>query len=78
MWRRIKTLIAALLLAVVLFLASAPAARAQGCSMCRTGASAQSEAGKRALNIGILLLLSPTLLIFGGLLFVAYKRREGA
>jgi hypothetical protein len=76
MLNRTKTRIAAMLLSAVLLLAAAPAARAQGCSMCRTGAGAQSEAGKRALNNGILLLLSPTLLIFGGLLFVAYKRRE--
>jgi hypothetical protein len=76
MLRRLTIRFAALLLVAVLFLAASPAARAQGCSMCRTGAGAQSEAGKRALNNGILLLLSPTLLIFGGLLFVAYKRRE--
>jgi hypothetical protein len=63
-------------IAAAVLLLVADAAFAQGCAMCRTGASAQSEAGKRALNNGILLLLSPTLLIFGGLLFVAYKRRE--
>lgn len=68
-------LLAILTLAIVL-LGAADAAFAQGCAMCYTGANAQNEAGKRALNQGILFLLSPTVLILGGLLFVAYKRRE--
>jgi len=57
-------------------LLAAPAAWAQGCPMCRTGAEAAGAAGARAINLGILILLVPTLLFFLGVLLFAVFRRD--
>jgi hypothetical protein len=53
----------------------APAAAAQGCAMCAQNAAATGAEGARAINTGILVLLLPTLGIFGGL-FVLIVRRH--
>ena len=49
---------------------------AQGCAMCYASAAAQSAQGIRALNLGILILLIPTVVIFGGIFLVTYRRRD--
>ena len=54
----------------------APEAFAQGCAMCYANAEAAGPEAARALNLGILALLSPTLLLFGGIFFLAARRRE--
>jgi hypothetical protein len=46
--------------------------------MCRTGAEAAGAAGARALNLGILILVIPTLLLFLGILLFAVLRRDSA
>jgi hypothetical protein len=56
--------------------AGAPPARAQGCVMCYTSAQAADAKAKRALNDAILILITPTLFIFGTILSVAWKRRN--
>ena len=57
-------------------LASAPRVLAQGCAMCYADASAQSPRAKHMLDLAILTLLVPTLAMFGGVLFAAFRRRE--
>jgi heme/copper-type cytochrome/quinol oxidase subunit 2 len=57
----------------------APAAAAQGCAMCAQNAAAAGPEGARAINTGILILLLPTLGIFGGLFVLIVRRhREDA
>ena len=57
-------------------LAAAPGALAQGCAMCYQDAAAQSPRAKHMLDLAILTLLVPTLAMFGGVLFAAFRRRE--
>jgi hypothetical protein len=49
---------------------------AQGCSMCNTVASAQSENAARALNHGILFLLIPPVTIMSAILVLAFRHRN--
>ena len=66
-----------LLLLVPFAAALLPAvAAAQGCTMCYTAAAAQSAQGKHALDVGILVLLTPALCIFGGLVYGAVRHRS--
>lgn len=58
--------------------ASAPAARAQGCALCYSAASAAGKAAARALDSGILVLLIPTLILFVGVLVFAIRRADSA
>lgn len=53
-----------------------PVAFAQGCAMCKTLAEAQGPEGQRAMNLAILVLLIPTVLIFVGILFWAFRFRD--
>jgi hypothetical protein len=73
----VQRYLAMILLAVVLASVLAPEALAQGCSMCVQNAAAAGEAGRKALNTGILVLLTPTLLLFGGVFFLL-RRRSGS
>jgi hypothetical protein len=57
-------------------LAAAPRVLAQGCAMCYTEAAAQNPVAARHLNYAILTLLVPSVLMFGGVLFAAFRRRE--
>jgi len=57
-------------------LAAAPRVLAQGCAMCYTEAAAQGPGAARQLNFAILTLLIPSVLMFGGVLFAAFRRRE--
>ncbi len=54
----------------------APEAAAQGCAMCYANAEAAGPEAARALNLGILALLSPTLLLFGGIFLLAHRRAK--
>jgi hypothetical protein len=63
-----------LLLAVVCVLASAARAVAQGCALCYTTAAAAGAAAARSLDLGILVLLIPTLVLFVGVLVFAVRR----
>jgi hypothetical protein len=60
----------------VALLAAAPRVLAQGCAMCYTEAAAQGPGAARQLNFAILTLLIPSVLMFGGVLFAAFRRRE--
>jgi hypothetical protein len=60
---------------LVLALALAPAAFAQGCSMCRENAAAAGDGG-RTLNFAILVLLVPTLGFFIGIMVFSLRRAD--
>ena len=64
---------AAILLAIIL--AVAPAASAQ-CAMCANAAAAQQAEARKALNLGILMLVAPTFLLIGGIVVLSYQRRN--
>lgn len=49
---------------------------AQGCSMCKTVAAAQSEQAGKALNRAILLLLIPPVAMMASILIWAFKFRN--
>jgi len=59
-------------------LASARGAFAQGCALCYTSASAMGAAGQRALDYGVLALLTPALVLFLCVLFLLYRRAVSA
>ncbi|MCL6481885.1 MAG: hypothetical protein K6U02_09170 [Firmicutes bacterium] len=67
-----------LLLVMLLATVLTPEALAQGCSMCVQNAAATGEAGRKALNAGILILLTPTLLLFGGVFFLLHRRSDSS
>ena len=67
--------LAALLLLVVA-LASAPAAWAQGCVMCRTSAAAGGDQAMKAFDLAVLVLLVPTILLFVAILAFAFRYRN--
>ncbi len=52
-------------------------AQGQGCTMCYTAAAQQSAQGKHALDVGILVLLTPALGIFCGVFFFVWRSKEG-
>ena len=60
------------------FLLAYPATAAAQCIMCYLSASSSGERGSQVLRIGILVLAVPTLLIFAGLFYLAYRRRNPA
>jgi cbb3-type cytochrome oxidase subunit 3 len=64
------------LLLTLLAATCAPAARAQGCVMCRSTAAAANEAGQKALDLAILVLLIPTVSIFLAVFYWAFRRRN--
>ena len=64
-----------LALAVATFFLNAAPAAAQ-CVMCWASAAGAGSRGIRALQIGILVLLVPTLALGGGVLWLAYRRRN--
>jgi len=72
--RVIRSVLAGALLATSLFVGTP--VRAQGCAMCYTAASQQKEQAKQALNYGIVALLAPTLLMFGGVFWLANRSRK--
>ncbi len=60
----------------VVALALPAVARAQGCAMCYTSASAARKAGMEALQKGVFILLFPPLLIFAVILWQTFRRRS--
>lgn len=64
------------ILALPAYLAGARPALAQGCVMCRQTAAAGGAEAAKALDLGILVLLIPTVLIFLGILFSAFRHRD--
>jgi hypothetical protein len=63
-------------LACLAVLLSPGALYAQGCAMCYQGAAASGARFITALRHGILVMFFPPLLIFAGILFAAYRRRD--
>ncbi len=62
------------ILAVAGALALVPNAFAQGCAMCYTTAAAAGAAAARSIDLGILVLLLPTLVLFVAVLgFFVYR-----
>ncbi len=57
-------------------LSSSTLAYAQGCAMCYTSASAARAGAIQALRSGILILLVPALMMFGGIFIVIYRSRD--
>lgn len=53
---------------------ASPDAFGQGCAMCYTTAAAAGPGAARSLDLGILVLLVPTLVLFVGVLFFAVRR----
>lgn len=49
---------------------------AQGCAMCYQSAAASGARFITALRHGILVMFFPPLLIFAGILFAAYRKRD--
>jgi hypothetical protein len=52
------------------------AARAQGCAMCYTSASAAKRVGMEALQNGVFILFFPPLLMFAAILWQTFHRRN--
>jgi hypothetical protein len=62
------------LIAFVVAAVGASGAFAQSCALCYTQASAQGPHAQRSLNYGILILLVPSLVLFGGVLVMLARR----
>lgn len=71
---RLKFVLATL----VVLLASAQGAFAQGCALCYSSASALGQQGQRSLDYGILTLLTPALILFASVVFMLYRRAVSA
>jgi hypothetical protein len=67
-----------LVVALLVILASAQGAFAQGCALCYTSASALGKAGERSLDFGILALLTPALVLFLSVMYMLYRRAVSA
>jgi F0F1-type ATP synthase membrane subunit c/vacuolar-type H+-ATPase subunit K len=59
-------------------LAVAPAAFSQGCAQCYIEASASGSHAQKSLDIGILVLLVPSLLMFAGVIVLLIRRTRAA
>ena len=51
---------------------------AQGCSMCKTAAAAQSAQAAKSLNQAIIVLLTPPVTIMSGILVFAFRCRNSS
>ena len=65
-------------LALISIALMASLAGAQGCAMCYQNAAASGAKGQEALRHGILILLAPSLGLFGGILFAIFRRERSA
>jgi len=63
---------------IVAGLAAAPAAFSQGCAQCYIEASASGSHAQKSLDIGILVLLLPSLLMFIGVIVLLIRRAHAA
>lgn len=68
---RVRSVLAASV-AAAMALTLSPGAAAQGCAACRNTAE---QSGNGSINIAILVLLFPTLCIFAGIVYRAYRHR---
>jgi hypothetical protein len=59
-----------------MLLISSASLYAQGCAACKTNASQAGPEAQRGLRRGIAVLLIPSLIIFTGVVVLAYKYRE--
>lgn len=59
-------------------LAALPSAFGQGCASCYANAAAAGPHAQRSLDIGILVLLLPTLFLFFGVLVLLIRRAHAA
>jgi hypothetical protein len=59
-------------------LAAAPAAFSQGCAQCYLQADASGSHVQKSLDIGILVLLLPSLLMFAGVIVLLVRRAHAA
>ena len=64
------------LIAAGVFLITAQPAMAQGCAMCKLSAEAGGERTARALDYGIFILMTPTVIIFLGIFYWAFTHRD--
>lgn len=74
---RLSVWVASLLLGAFAHLLTAAPAAAQ-CILCYTSAAGTGNRGIRSLQIGILILLIPSVAFMAGLVWVMIRRRHGA
>ena len=65
------------LLSLVAFVGTLNPVLAQGCAMCKTNLSAQTDNVVSSLQSGIVILLIPPLLLMSAILLVAFRRDSG-
>ena len=70
------SLLTVFLIAAGVSLIGTQAARAQGCAMCKLSAEAGGERTARALDYGIFILMTPTVVIFLGIFYWAFTHRD--
>lgn len=58
------------------WLVALPGAWAQGCSMCKLSVQAGGEQVAKAMDLGIFVLLVPTVMIFLGIFYFAFYRER--
>jgi len=71
---KMRPIVASSLVLILGASAAASNAFAQGCAMCYTTAAAAGSAAARSLDLGILVLLVPTLVMFVSVLVFAIRR----
>jgi len=71
---KMRPIVVSSLLSILGASAALPNALAQGCAMCYTTAAAAGSAAARSLDVGILVLLVPTLVMFVSVLVIAIRR----
>ena len=62
----------------MLAVAAVPSANAQSCVLCYTSVAGGGPVVVHALQLGILTLLVPALLLFGGVFYLIYRRAMAA
>jgi hypothetical protein len=68
--------LAAVVLAGLFFLLSAPHASAQSCALCYTQAASSGSRMIQALKSGILILIAPPTFMSVGVIFVCWRKRN--
>lgn len=63
---------------LLMLLISSAALYGQGCAACKTNAAQAGVEAQRGLRRGIAVLLIPSLIIFSGVVFLAYTNRHTA
>ena len=71
---KMRPIVVSSLLSILGASAALPNAFGQGCAMCYTTAAAAGSAAARSLDLGILVLLVPTLVMFVSVLVFAIRR----